>query len=240
MTESEKRVVEKLQERLGVHFDNEKLLFHALCHSSYANEQRQAGREDVESNEKLEFLGDAVLELFVCEILYREYPEAEVGDLARVKSAVASEEVLARVSRKLELGKYLFLGKGEEKTGGRERDSILADAFEALLAALYLDQGYQRIKELFEDEFEFYIEKIMRGEMLFDYKTALQEIVQKEYKIPPEYVLVGTERSGSEKLFVVEVRINNEIVAVGKGKTKKEAEKDGARKAYERLVMKKI
>ncbi|ACM23641.1 ribonuclease III [Thermotoga neapolitana] len=239
MTESERRTVEELQKRLGVLFNDEELLFRALCHSSYANEQKQAGREDVESNEKLEFLGDAVLELFVCEILYRKYPEAEVGDLARVKSAVASEEVLARVSRRLELGKYLFLGKGEEKTGGRERDSILADAFEALLAALYLDQGYQKIKDLFEDEFESYIEKIMKGEILFDYKTALQEIVQREHKTPPEYVLVRTEKNGSEKLFVVEVRVNDETLAVGRGRTKKEAEKDAARKAYEKLVAEK-
>ncbi|PLV59839.1 ribonuclease III [Thermotoga sp. KOL6] len=236
MTESERRIVKEFQKKLGIHFNDEELLFRALCHSSYSNEQKQAGREKVDSNEKLEFLGDAVLELFVCEILYRKYPESEVGDLARVKSAVASEEVLARVSRRLGLGEYLFLGKGEEKTGGRNRDSILADAFEALLAAIYLDQGYQKIKEFFEDEFEFYIDKIMKGEMLFDYKTALQELVQKEHKIPPDYVLIGTEKDDNGKLFIVEVRINGKTLAIGKGRTKKEAEKEAAKLAYEKLV----
>ncbi len=236
MNESERKIVEEFQKETGINFKNEELLFRALCHSSYANEQNQAGRKDVESNEKLEFLGDAVLELFVCEILYKKYPEAEVGDLARVKSAAASEEVLAMVSRKMNLGKFLFLGKGEEKTGGRDRDSILADAFEALLAAIYLDQGYEKIKELFEQEFEFYIEKIMKGEMLFDYKTALQEIVQSEHKVPPEYVLVRTEKNDGDRIFVVEVRVNGKTIATGKGRTKKEAEKEAARIAYEKLL----
>lgn len=235
MTEAERKVIEAFQERMEIRFRDEELLFQAFCHSSYANEQRQAGRRDVESNERLEFLGDAVLELLVCELLYRKYP-VSVGEMARVKAAVASEEVLAEIARKLKIGEYLFLGKGEERTGGRNRDSILADALEALIAALYIDQGLEKLRELFEGEITSYVDRVLKGEILFDYKTALQEIVQKDHKFPPEYVLVQTKGKRDEKVFVVEVRLNGVTLAVGEGRTRKEAEKDAARKAYEKLV----
>jgi len=236
LTDVEKKVVEDLQNKLNTVFSNEELLFEALVHTSYYNEQKQSGRAEIKSNERLEFLGDAVVDLLICEILYKEYPNLNEGMMAKIKAAVASEEVLSDIARSLELGNFLFLGKGEEKSGGRARNSILADTLESLIAAIYMDLGYEKVKELFWERFKFYINEVLEGRRLFDYKTALQEIIQKRYHVIPEYTLVKTEGKGHNKIFFVEVKVKGETYGKGSGRSKKEAEKRAAKEAYEKLV----
>ncbi|MEJ5257088.1 MAG: ribonuclease III [Fervidobacterium sp.] len=208
------------------------LLFNALCHSSYAYEVNQLGR-DIKNNERLEFLGDAVVELVVCDILFQKYPEASEGEMAKVKGAVASEEVLTEIASRYELGKYIFLGKGEEKTGGRTRSSIIADTFEAVCAAIYLDGGLDAVKKVFLKDFEGFIEIFLSGQRIFDYKTALQEITQERYRELPEYRTVKVDDNGK---FIVELYLQGKKVATGTGSSKKDAEKDAARKAYDYLT----
>lgn len=192
----------------------------------------QLGR-NLKNNERLEFLGDAVVEMVVCDLLYRNYPEASEGDMAKVKGAVASEEVLTEIANEYQLGKYIFLGKGEEKTGGRTRSSILADAFEALCAAIYLDGGLDSVMNVFGKRFVKAIEIFLTGQRIFDYKTALQEITQEHYRELPEYRSIRSEENGK---FTVELYIQGRKISTGSGNSKKDAEKDAARKAYELLV----
>ena len=236
MNDAERMIIKTLQNKLNINFFNEGLLFEALVHTSYYNEQKQRGRTDVKSNERLEFLGDAVVDILICEILYREYPDLNEGTMAKIKAAVASEEVLSDIAHSLGLGDFLFLGKGEEKSGGRLRSSILADTLESLIAAIYIDLGYEKVKELFWKKFKFYINEVLEGRKLFDYKTALQEITQKRYHVVPEYILVKTEGKGHDKVFYVEVRVKDKTYGKGVGRSKKEAEKKAAKEAYEKMV----
>ncbi|MEN3042979.1 MAG: ribonuclease III [Fervidobacterium sp.] len=232
MRDRERRILGEFEEKLGYHFKDIMLLFNALCHSSYTYEVNQLGR-NIKNNERLEFLGDAVVELVVCDLLYRNYPEATEGDMAKVKGAVASEEVLTEIANEYQLGRYIFLGKGEEKTGGRSRSSILADAFEALCAAIYLDGGLKSVINVFGRNFATAIEIFLTGQRIFDYKTALQEITQERYKELPEYRTVKNDENGK---FTVELYIQGRKISTGSGYSKKDAEKDAAKKAYELLV----
>ncbi|HRD19500.1 MAG TPA: ribonuclease III [Fervidobacterium sp.] len=232
MRDRERQILGELQERLGYKFKDNMLLFNALCHSSYAYELNQLGR-DVKNNERLEFLGDAVVELLVCDILYRNYPEASEGVMAKVKGAVASEEVLTELAKQYNLGKYVFLGKGEEKTGGRTRSSILADTFEALCAAIYLDGGLDTVVRVFGERFAQQIKVFLSGQRIFDYKTALQEITQERYRELPEYRLVRLDDNGK---FIVELYVHGKKFATGVGNSKKDAEKRAAKKAYDTLL----
>ncbi len=232
MTDKETVVVKKFLEKLKLHSTDINIFFEALTHTSYANEQRQAGRRDVNSNERLEFLGDAVVDLLVCEILYNEYPSASEGEMSKVKAAVASEKVLAMIAKEINLGDFLFLGRGEEITGGRERESILADTMEAVLGAIFVHFGLEKVKELFKSRFKKYSKLVMEGKLLFDYKTALQEYTQKEYKTLPEYRLVSRDNGG----FCVEVLVNGKSMGYGYGRSKKEAEKAAAEEAYKHLL----
>ncbi len=231
MNAEERKKVELLLENLSLKVKNSFTVFTSLVHTSYANEQRQAGRKFIVSNERLEFLGDAVVDLLICEILYREYPKASEGVMAKVKAAVASEKVLALLAREIDLGSYVFLGRGEELSGGRERDSILADTLEALIAAIYLESGPEEVRRIFESRLKRYIDLVMSGKLLFDYKTALQEVTQEMYKVLPNYRVVEKSANG----FEVEVSVNGIVLGRGRGRSKKEAEKEAARRAYERI-----
>jgi len=192
----------------------------------------QLGR-NIKNNERLEFLGDAVVELVVCDILYNKYPEATEGEMAKAKGAVASEEVLTEIANEYEIGRYIFLGKGEEKTGGRTRSSILADTFEAICAAIYLDGGLSKVKDVFKEKFERIVEVFLSGQRIFDYKTALQEITQERFRELPEYRTLRVDDNGR---FIVELYLQGKKVSTGTGSSKKDAEKDAAKKAYESLV----
>jgi len=232
MTREEKELVVSFLKKIGLCCKDIETFFISLVHSSYANEQLQLGRDDITSNERLEFLGDAVVDLVVCDLLYRKYPNATEGEMSKVKAAVASEKILSMIAREIKLGNYLFLGKGEENTGGRDRDSILADAFEALLGAIYITWGFSKVKEIFGGMFSHYISLVMERKLLFDYKTALQEFTQKTLKELPEYRVIRKKNNA----FVVEVLIANKVMGRGSGRSKKEAEKAAAEAAYKALM----
>ena len=196
--------MERLEQRLGYTFQDRSYLENALTHSSYANENKG---KSLGSNERLEFLGDSVLGMVVADYLYRNHPDMPEGELTRTRAALVCEESLVEVARKLELGSYLQLGKGEDAGGGRQRPSIQADAVEAVIAAVYLDGGSR------------------------DYKTALQELVQRESGQVLSYRLIGESGPDHAKVFQVEVSLNGEPVGAGEGRSKKEAEQNAAKAA---------
>ncbi len=217
--------MKQLQERINYSFADISLLETALTHSSYANETH-----DGDCNERLEFLGDAVLSIVVSEYIFNHYRNKAEGDLTKLRASVVCESALAGFARKLELGRFLRLGRGEVKSGGAERPSILADAFEALIAAIFLDGGIEPAREfvLSFAESEILKPRIYRAK---DYKTTLQEIVQQSEGEQLEYVLVGESGPDHNKHFVVEVHLNSNVVGKGGGRSKKEAEQQAARAA---------
>lgn len=218
-----------LEERLGYQFQNRALLENALTHSSYANEHRDEG---MSSNERLEFLGDSVLGMVVADHLYREHPNMPEGELTRTRAAMVCEGSLVEVAHALDLGRYLRLGKGEDAGGGRERPSILADATEAVLAAIYLDGGIAQARRTIRNLILGNEEELSASR---DYKTALQELVQKESGRKLTYRLVGEEGPDHAKRFSVEVLLDGITVGAGEGRTKKAAEQNAARAAIGKL-----
>ena len=217
--------MESLEKKLGYTFRRRELLAEALHHSSYANEQRGAG---VCSNERLEFLGDSVLGFVTAEFLFKTYPKLPEGDLTRMRAALVCEQSLYEVARMLELGQYLKLGKGEEAGGGRERQSILADAVEAVFAAVYLDGGMEQIRSLIH---RVLLSRAPAAEERKDYKTTLQEIVQRRIGQQLTYHMMEESGPDHNKTFVFEVRLNGEPIGRGGGHSKKEAEQAAARDA---------
>lgn len=219
-----------LEEKLGYTFRDRSLLEHALTHSSYANEHKGEGTG---SNERLEFLGDSVLGMVVADHLYRAHPNMPEGDLTRTRASLVCEESLYEVARTLDLGRCLRLGRGEDAGGGRTRPSILADAVESVLAAVYLDGGVEQARRIIralilDREWEKAVDR--------DYKTALQELVQKESGWALTYRPVGERGPDHAKIFVMEVDLNGRPVGRGEGRTKKEAEQSAAKTALEKLL----
>ena len=218
-----------LEEKLGYTFRDKSLLLHALTHSSYANEHRSAG---LTSNERLEFLGDSVLGMIVADYLFRTHPDMPEGELTRTRAALVREGSLHEVARTLNLGKYLRLGKGEDAGGGRTRPSILADATEAMLAAVFLDGGIQPVCAIIQ---KFILDKEQEKAVDRDYKTALQELVQRTPGQVISYQLVDELGPDHARIFVMEVSVSGNAVGQGRGRTKKEAEQLAARAALEKL-----
>lgn len=220
--------MEFLEEKLNYKFNNKELLKNALSHSSYANEVRSA----YGSNERLEFLGDSVLSLIVSEYIYSQYSEKPEGELTKLRAALVCEKSLCSFARELELGKYLLLGKGEEHNGGRERDSILADAFEAVLAAIYLDAGMEKARE---HVMRFVSSEInsQKDDGFKDYKTVLQEIIQRNPEESVTYILTDEQGPAHDKKFTVEVHLNSNVIGKGEGHSKKAAEQMAAKQALE-------
>ncbi len=221
----------RLQKILHIHMKDISLLDHALTHRSFANENNDGSYD----NERLEYLGDSVLGLVVNEYLFKRYEKYHEGDLAKIKSTVVSEEVLSLVAHEIVLGDYLLLGKGEANSGGRTRDSILANAVEALIGALYLDSGMKKAKEFVLSLLKSHIEKINRMEYLRDPKTALQEFVQKRFKEKPVYEVVEETGPDHQKVFIVRLMVRNKEILFGKGSSKRRAEMDAARCALEKI-----
>lgn len=224
--------MQELEKKLNYTFRNPGLLSEALSHSSYANEHRSGG---LRSNERLEFLGDSVLGFVTAEFLFLHHPDLPEGDLTRIRAALVCEQSLYEVARKLELGRYLKLGRGEEAGGGRERTSILADATEAVFAAVYLDGGMSAASALIhrcllDAEEEEAVEERRR-----DYKTALQELVQRQADQVLTYRMIGEEGPDHDKTFQTEVLLNGTRAGTGCGHSKKEAEQSAARAALEIL-----
>mgnify|MGYP001097118218 CR=1 FL=1 len=220
----------ELSSKIGYSFKNQSLLITALTHSSYANEVKN---KTVQFNERLEFLGDSVLNMLAAEYLYSRFDKLPEGDLTKVRASVVCENSLYEIAKKIELGSYLFLGKGEEQTGGRQRMSILADATEALIAALYLDGGIEAARSFVMPFIEERAAEALKQHYLRDYKTALQEIVQKNKQETIRYELTGESGPDHDKTFSAAVYLNSNAVAFGSGKTKKEAEQSAAKAALE-------
>ena len=214
-----------LMDKLGYRFRDPRLLEKALTHSSYANE----GRHGLESNERLEFLGESVLGFVAAKYLFEKETGPE-GELTKLRAAVVCEKALCSYSRELGLGDYLLLGKGERLTGGAERPSILADAFEAVIAAMFLDGGLEPVRG-FVLRFVEKEANNQRKRHFKDYKTTLQEIVQQNPEEKLEYVLTGESGPDHSKQFVVEVHLNSNVIGTGRGRSKKEAEQQAAREA---------
>jgi ribonuclease-3 len=227
----------ELEKILGHSFKDKTLLKKALLHRSYGNENKQYKKV---SYERLELLGDTVLALIVTEYLYNNFKSSSEGDLAKLKSMVVSEPVLAKISRNLNFGEYLFFSNGEEMTGGRDRSSVLCDVFESLLGALYLDAGLEVARNFGLPHLKYEIDHIYESDELIDFKTTLQEYFQKKYKDVPSYELLEEKGLDHTKLFKVGVFMNQKLVANGEGKTKKTAEQKAAKDACIKLGVKYI
>lgn len=223
---------EELMEKINYHFKNEGYLKEALTHRSFSNENDKTKKFD---NEKLEFLGDAVLNLITTEYIYNLEKDKNEGELAKLKSQIISEPVFSAIANDLKLGDYLYLSNGEILSGGRERKSILGDAFEALMGAIFKDSDYYTTKDI---ALKFLLEKINNLEEIEgtgDYKTILQEVFQSKYRKMPEYELLSTKGPDHNKEFKIAVKLDDKICGVGIGKSKKEAEKNAAREALEKI-----
>lgn len=216
------------QERMGYAFGRIELLEKAFRHSSYAHEQEGSNLED---NERLEFLGDAVLDLGISHLLMDLFPSAQEGDLSKYRAAVVNERILSQVARDLGLGECLLLGRGEEMGGGRDKPSILADALEALLGAIYLDGGFEKALGIIQSLFRFLISKLDTGESMEDYKSMLQERTQDVYKARPDYIVIHESGPSHDKLFRIAIYLRGKVLAEAEGKSKKEAEQKAAREA---------
>jgi len=231
-------ILQNLEKQIGVTFKNKKLLENAFIHRSYLNEHRS---HPLPSNEKLEFLGDSVLSLITSMYLYSRYPTLHEGDYTEIKSAIVKTGSLADASRKLNLGTYLFLSKGEEDGKGRENTNILADCFEALIAAIFIDKGFDSAYEfvlahLFGDK----LARIVEKKEYFAAKSKLQEVVQGRYKQTPLYKILKEEGPEHDRTFTVVVSVRNKEVGTGVGKSKKEAEEKAATKALGKLRVEKV
>ena len=219
----------ELEKKIGYQFRDFSYLEHAMRHSSFCNEQKM---NRLNNNERLEFLGDAVLELVTSEFLYMNYPEMPEGEATRKRASMVCEQSLALCAKELNLGSYLFLGKGEELTGGRERASVTSDALEALIGAIYLDGGFTNAKEFVE---KFVLNGIEEKQLFFDSKTIFQEMMQSVTNEAIHYELIGQEGPDHCKTFTVELFVGDRSAGKGTGKSKKAAEQAAAYDAIKRL-----
>jgi ribonuclease-3 len=220
------------QKHLGISFRREYLLEQAFVHASYLNENPGFAGS---SNERLEFLGDAILNFIVAEKLYEEFPELSEGNLTEIRASLVCRDTLAEIAFSLKLGDWLLLGQGEEANGGRTRPSNLANAMEALIGALYLEQGLARARRFIFRQLKPRLDKIKAGKRTPNYKALVQELVQGQKRPTPVYRLVETAGSDHSKQFTVEILVEGEVVGNGTGKSKKAAENQAARAAWEKL-----
>jgi ribonuclease-3 len=220
------------QESLGVCFRRESLLEQAFVHTSYCNENPEL---EYSSNERLEFLGDAVLNLVVTDKLYKEFPEMSEGELTEIRASLVCRDTLAGLASSLELGDWLLLGRGEELSGGRAKASNLANAVEALIGALYLDQGIGKTRRFILKQLKRDLEEIKMGKIMLNYKALVQELIQGEGKQTPVYHLVEAIGPEHDKQFTAEIRVDGQALGVGMGGSKKVAESRAARAAWEKL-----
>jgi len=224
---------DELERAVGYRFRDRGLVEHAMTHTSRANEDASGGVID---NESLEFLGDAVLGFVVADILFREFPQYDEGEKSKTKAALVSTATLARQAERLGLGQHLLLGRGEEKTGGRYKQALLADGYEALIAAIYLDGGIEQARAFIAREFAPLLAEVQKGGLAaHDHKSALQEFLQSHDEPLPEYRLAGTVGPDHSKQFEVEVVVRGEPIASAVGPSKKDAEQEAARLALEKL-----
>lgn len=227
-----RKLLEEFEKIIEVNFHDKELLNKALTHSSYANEN---GLKYNDHNERLEFLGDSVLGLIVSEYIFKKYKDRHEGKLSRIRASVVCEASLAELARKIKLEKYLRIGKGEELTGGRNKDSLLADATEAVIAAIYLDQGYNKAKDFVLKNLKHKIENVAKRREYIDFKSRLQEYVQRNLLSTIKYEVVNQWGPDHDKTFEIEVYLDNIKYGLGIGKSKKEAEQMAAKNALTKL-----
>ncbi|MCJ7541758.1 MAG: ribonuclease III [Desulfobacterales bacterium] len=221
----------ELQQKLCYEFKNIDFLVESLRHSSFVNENLEP---DIQDNERLEFLGDAVLNLVVGHMLMQRYPELKEGDLSKMRANLVNESQLASIAQEMDLGSYLQLGKGEIQTKGWEKQSILADTFEAVIAAVYLDSGFDAVFRIIDSHFSFLLDSVVMSTTNHDYKSQLQELVQMKQQKVPVYTIIHESGPDHNKTFRVRLKVEK-IQAEGEGKSKKVAEQDAARKGLELL-----
>lgn len=227
--EKMKEVWKALQDAIGYHFRNPELLTQAMTHSSYANEH---GSDRLASNERLEFLGDAVLELASSEFLYENYMEDPEGDMSKLRASIVCEPTLAAVARKIGIRESLLLGKGEEATGGRNRDSLTSDALEAMIGAIYIDSGYEEARVFI---WEFIMSDLENRKLFYDSKTILQEMVQEKGEDEFSYAIIDESGPDHDKTFTAQVQIHGKVYGQGVGHSKKTAEQSAAFQAILKL-----
>jgi len=226
--------LKQLQKNIYYTFKDLSLLNQAFTHKSYVNENPD---QEYSDNERLEFLGDAVLSVIISHSLMDHFPKHTEGELTKLRSAIVNEKRIADLSRKLNLGKYLLLGKGEDSTEGRNKNSILADTYEALIAAIYLDGGYKTVSRIVEQHFTDILSSTYQGSFYYkDYKSQLQEYTQSVFKAIPKYVLVKESGPDHNKSFEVNITLNNKVWGKGFGKSKKDATQKAAQEALEKLL----
>lgn len=223
------------EKRISYTFNDISLLDNALTHRSYVNENQKLLCKD---NERLEFLGDAVLELCISDILMKKFPDYTEGQLSKLRASLVNEQALSELAKIFHLGDFILLGKGEESSGGRNKRSILSNTFEALMAAIYLDSGYEKTYRLVTNLFQALIENGFDQTIYGDYKTYVQEISQNRFKVIPEYVLINQYGPDHDKIFQTELVIPGILKTTGTGKNKKDAEQQAAKKALEELEKK--
>ena len=223
--------LKEFQARIGYEFNNINILRQGLTHRSYDNEKNM---KKLSENERLEFLGDAVLEVVSSEFLYQNYTDVPEGELTKLRASIVCEPTLALCTKEMDLGRYIYLGKGEDHTGGRKRKSILSDALEAVIGAIYLDGGFANAKEFV---LKYIMTDIEHKQLFYDSKTILQELVQGERR-QLSYRLIGESGPDHDKSFSVEVCVDDEVISTGAGHTKKAAEQEAAYKAL--LILKKV
>ncbi|AYD40037.1 ribonuclease III [Clostridium fermenticellae] len=223
-------VLDDLELKLGVIFSDKDILKTAVTHSSYAN-----GNKNIKFNERLEFLGDAVLQICISEYLFLNYTNKAEGELTRKRALIVCENSLYEVAKNLGVGKYIRMSKGEELTGGRERVSILADCMEAIIAAIYIDKGIEQARVFVMSNFKNIIEKAMLNKIILDYKTKLQEIAQKNGYVDIEYNLLKYDGPPHRRKFYTQVLVNEKMLGNGTGYSKKEAEQNAARCALDNM-----
>lgn len=225
--------LEELEKKLNIDIRDKDLLREAITHSSYAN-----GKKNVKFNERLEFLGDSVLQLCISEFLFTNYTNKSEGELTKRRALIVCENSLYEIAKKWGLGKYIRMSKGEELTGGRERTSILADCVEAIIAAVYVDNGFEKAKKFIIDNFEDIIERAIMNKIILDYKTKLQEVMQQNGDVCIEYFLLKHEGPPHRRKFYTQVSVDGKILGSGIGYSKKESEQSAAEEALKTLEVK--
>lgn len=224
--------ISQLEDRIQYDFKDKEVISIAITHSSYANERKN---KKLEYNERIEFLGDSVLSLVISEYLYKMYPNLPEGELTVTRAKIVCENSLSRCAADIGLGNYLMLGKGEELSGGRSKASVLSDAFEAVIGAIYIDGGFDTARGFILKYMENIIKSCVEGKLFYDFKTQLQEIVQQNGEQHISYHVIDESGPDHNKAFVTEVRINDVISGQGKGRSKKESEQNAAKYALDKL-----
>ncbi len=226
----------EFEKKIRINFDDKNLLKQALIHRSYINEHPKL---KLKNNERLEFLGDAVLELIITELLYKKFPTKPEGELTCLRASLVNTKSLARVSTKLKINKYLYLSKGEAKSMNHQKDAIMADVFEAIIGAIYLDQGTEKTKKFIKQYLWSQLAMILKLELYLDPKSHLQEITQEKFKITPHYKIMKEKGPDHFKKFISGVFLEKKIISTGEGKSKQSAETNAAKKALKKIEIKK-